>query len=235
MNVKIPTDIPAGDYLLRAEALALHVASSIGGAQFYMTCCMSYSFFMLQITPNACLLRSNYGYWRRRSQPLVGYVPRRLQSNGSWDLYWYSRFCYLICCTWTNSICRRINQVCGRHLRWSGSTDSGACYNNNPRETQTLVSTQALTAYLYDTVGKFEIAGHRSKTFVLKRWWQKCRRYGRVHWAIEQFLQVIQSSFLNVPRFISIYHWFREKLTFCKSHSIRICFWMKVVVLKSIL
>jgi hypothetical protein len=87
MNVKIPTDIPAGDYLLRAEALALHVAGSIGGAQFYMTCCMSYSFFMLQITPNHCLLRSNYGYWRRRSQPLVGYVPRRLQSNGSWDLY----------------------------------------------------------------------------------------------------------------------------------------------------
>jgi lytic cellulose monooxygenase (C1-hydroxylating) len=41
MNVKIPTDIPAGDYLLRAEA-ALHTASSLGGAQFYMTCCMSY-------------------------------------------------------------------------------------------------------------------------------------------------------------------------------------------------
>jgi len=39
MNVKIPSDIPAGDYLLRAEAIALHVAASTGGAQFYASCC----------------------------------------------------------------------------------------------------------------------------------------------------------------------------------------------------
>jgi cellulase len=38
MDVKIPTDIAAGDYLLRAEALALHTAGSSGGAQFYMSC-----------------------------------------------------------------------------------------------------------------------------------------------------------------------------------------------------
>ncbi|KAG6366008.1 hypothetical protein INS49_000184 [Diaporthe citri] len=38
MNVKIPSDIAPGDYLLRAEALALHTAGSSGGAQFYMTC-----------------------------------------------------------------------------------------------------------------------------------------------------------------------------------------------------
>lgn len=38
MNVKIPSDIPSGDYLLRAEALALHTAGQAGGAQFYMTC-----------------------------------------------------------------------------------------------------------------------------------------------------------------------------------------------------
>lgn len=43
MNVKIPSDIAAGDYLLRAEALALHTAGSLKGAQFYMTCCMSSS------------------------------------------------------------------------------------------------------------------------------------------------------------------------------------------------
>jgi len=42
MNVKIPSDIPAGDYLLRAEVLALHTAAQANGAQFYMTCCMSY-------------------------------------------------------------------------------------------------------------------------------------------------------------------------------------------------
>ncbi|KAI0189015.1 glycoside hydrolase family 61 protein [Xylaria flabelliformis] len=38
MNVKIPADLAPGDYLLRAEALALHTASSTGQAQFYMTC-----------------------------------------------------------------------------------------------------------------------------------------------------------------------------------------------------
>lgn len=38
MNVKIPADIPAGDYLLRAEVIALHAARAGGGAQFYMTC-----------------------------------------------------------------------------------------------------------------------------------------------------------------------------------------------------
>jgi hypothetical protein len=38
MDVKIPADIAAGDYLLRAEALALHTAGQSGGAQFYVSC-----------------------------------------------------------------------------------------------------------------------------------------------------------------------------------------------------
>jgi len=38
MDVKIPSDIPSGDYLLRAEAIALHASGSSGGAQLYMTC-----------------------------------------------------------------------------------------------------------------------------------------------------------------------------------------------------
>ncbi len=38
ISVKIPSDIPAGDYLLRAEVIALHTAGSSGGAQLYMTC-----------------------------------------------------------------------------------------------------------------------------------------------------------------------------------------------------
>ncbi|KAK3695672.1 glyoside hydrolase family 61 protein [Podospora appendiculata] len=38
MDVKIPSDIPSGDYLLRAEALALHTAGQAGGAQFYVSC-----------------------------------------------------------------------------------------------------------------------------------------------------------------------------------------------------
>ncbi|KAH0605717.1 uncharacterized protein H6S33_004174 [Morchella sextelata] len=34
----IPSSIPAGDYLLRSEIIALHGAGSTGGAQFYMGC-----------------------------------------------------------------------------------------------------------------------------------------------------------------------------------------------------
>ncbi|KAI1186401.1 fungal cellulose binding domain-containing protein [Nemania serpens] len=38
MDVPIPKDTPNGDYLLRAEVIALHTAGSAGGAQFYMSC-----------------------------------------------------------------------------------------------------------------------------------------------------------------------------------------------------
>ncbi|KAK0710847.1 glycoside hydrolase family 61 protein [Lasiosphaeris hirsuta] len=38
MNVRIPADLAPGDYLLRAEVVALHTAGSAGGAQIYMTC-----------------------------------------------------------------------------------------------------------------------------------------------------------------------------------------------------
>ncbi|TFK69863.1 endoglucanase-4 [Pluteus cervinus] len=37
-DVKIPKNIAAGNYLLRHENLALHGASSVGGAQFYPVC-----------------------------------------------------------------------------------------------------------------------------------------------------------------------------------------------------
>jgi len=35
---KVPSDIAAGQYLIRAEVIALHAASPSGGAQFYMSC-----------------------------------------------------------------------------------------------------------------------------------------------------------------------------------------------------
>lgn len=38
MDVPISKDLADGDYLLRAEVIALHTAGSSGGAQFYMTC-----------------------------------------------------------------------------------------------------------------------------------------------------------------------------------------------------
>ncbi|KAI1336598.1 glycoside hydrolase family 61 protein [Xylariaceae sp. FL0016] len=37
-QVTVPSDIAPGDYLLRAETIALHTASQANGAQFYMTC-----------------------------------------------------------------------------------------------------------------------------------------------------------------------------------------------------
>ncbi|KAL1838450.1 hypothetical protein VTJ49DRAFT_2647 [Mycothermus thermophilus] len=37
-SFRLPSKIPSGDYLVRAEAIALHTAGSPGGAQFYMSC-----------------------------------------------------------------------------------------------------------------------------------------------------------------------------------------------------
>jgi cellulase len=37
MDVVVPKDLAPGDYLLRAEAIALHSAAGAGGAQFYVT------------------------------------------------------------------------------------------------------------------------------------------------------------------------------------------------------
>ena len=38
MDVKIPAGLPDGDYLLRAEVIALHTAGQANGAQLYMSC-----------------------------------------------------------------------------------------------------------------------------------------------------------------------------------------------------
>jgi hypothetical protein len=34
----IPKSTPSGDYLIRVEHIGLHVAQSVGGAQFYLSC-----------------------------------------------------------------------------------------------------------------------------------------------------------------------------------------------------
>ena len=36
MTVRIPNDLKGGDYLIRAEQLALHQAENLGGAQWYI-------------------------------------------------------------------------------------------------------------------------------------------------------------------------------------------------------
>ncbi len=78
---KIPSKIPAGDYLVRAEAIALHTAGQTGGAQFYMSCYVSFSF---SLTPSLCeqhsdnLPLASQDFRRRR-----GPAARRSQDSGS--------------------------------------------------------------------------------------------------------------------------------------------------------
>jgi len=38
VSVKLPSALPSGEYLFRVEHIALHSASSAGGAQFYISC-----------------------------------------------------------------------------------------------------------------------------------------------------------------------------------------------------
>ncbi|KAL9114937.1 MAG: hypothetical protein Q9227_001180 [Pyrenula ochraceoflavens] len=38
VNFTLPNDTPAGDYLVRGDAIALHGAEAVGGAQYYMGC-----------------------------------------------------------------------------------------------------------------------------------------------------------------------------------------------------
>ncbi|KAI0059942.1 glycoside hydrolase family 61 protein A [Artomyces pyxidatus] len=38
VSFTVPKNLPTGQYLVRMEAIALHVASSFGGAQFYLSC-----------------------------------------------------------------------------------------------------------------------------------------------------------------------------------------------------
>lgn len=37
-DIKIPSCIPSGKYLMRNEHIALHTAGAVGGAQFYLSC-----------------------------------------------------------------------------------------------------------------------------------------------------------------------------------------------------
>ncbi|KAE8442629.1 hypothetical protein EG329_002986 [Mollisiaceae sp. DMI_Dod_QoI] len=37
-SIKLPASLPAGEYLIRVEHIALHSASAAGGAQFYISC-----------------------------------------------------------------------------------------------------------------------------------------------------------------------------------------------------
>lgn len=38
VNFKVPANLPSGNYLVRVESIALHLAQNPGGAQFYIAC-----------------------------------------------------------------------------------------------------------------------------------------------------------------------------------------------------
>lgn len=38
VSFALPSALPSGQYLVRVEHIALHVAQSVGGAQFYLSC-----------------------------------------------------------------------------------------------------------------------------------------------------------------------------------------------------
>ena len=74
-SFKIPSKIPAGDYLVRAEAIALHTAGQQGGAQFYMSCYVS------------CFL-SRFCRSLGRGFPLTVPLLPHLASQGFWRRRW---------------------------------------------------------------------------------------------------------------------------------------------------
>lgn len=134
VNMVIPADITAGDYLLRAEVVALHVAGSLGGAQLYMSCCMSPSPFPISPSPSPLLphfpprhlqdpqltsppLRPTNHNRHRHRLPRPRRTPRRLRSHGPRDQGRYLPIPRHVHRARPNSVWR-VHQVRWRHLRW---------------------------------------------------------------------------------------------------------------------
>ncbi len=38
VSFTVPKKVPSGNYLVRVESIALHLAQNVGGAQFYISC-----------------------------------------------------------------------------------------------------------------------------------------------------------------------------------------------------
>jgi cellulase len=52
----MPSCVAPGQYLMRVELLALHSASTAGGAQFYMECAQIEGRFLLPLSPYSSLI-----------------------------------------------------------------------------------------------------------------------------------------------------------------------------------
>lgn len=82
-DVKIPTGIAPGQYLLRAEVIALHVASSVGGAQYVKHFMQIFirplmHFFFRQVLH---VLLPTKRRWKRHCQPRRSQNSRRIQCH----------------------------------------------------------------------------------------------------------------------------------------------------------
>ena len=74
----VPANLPAGDYLIRAEAIALHTASQPGAAQFYMTCYVSFKPLSYTISKRKC---ANDPRSKSQSPMAAAVLPLRTRSS----------------------------------------------------------------------------------------------------------------------------------------------------------
>lgn len=120
LDVKIPTGLAPGDYLLRAEAIALHAAGSSGGAQVnpHMQELLN-RISKLTMLPVLPYLLPTHNHWKRYDQPDRCQLPWRVQGIGPWYPDQHLPEAYQIRLSWT--CCHLWRHNCGG---WQGWFDS---------------------------------------------------------------------------------------------------------------
>jgi hypothetical protein len=86
LTVTIPSCIPAGDYLLRGELIALHAASSYPGAQLVRACLLGFYEMLRPVGVVVHGVRSNPCYGWRLQVARDGVHPRRIQRQRPWHV-----------------------------------------------------------------------------------------------------------------------------------------------------
>lgn len=103
LDVKIPTGLAPGDYLLRAEAIALHAAGGSGGAQVTTSHIYTPPFGLRTDSMTSVLphLLPTYHYWKRHNQPDRRQLPGCIQGIGPWYFDQHLPEAHSICLAWT--------------------------------------------------------------------------------------------------------------------------------------
>lgn len=115
LDIKIPTGLAPGDYLLRAEAIALHSAGGSGGAQVNHYPPTHEVHALNSVKPVLPHLLSAYYYRKRHYQPDRCQLPWSVQGVRSRNSHQYLPEAYSICRAWTSCHLRR-----HRSCRWQG-------------------------------------------------------------------------------------------------------------------